>query len=142
MSSPPQLKVFIDSDVIISGSFSQKGASFLILQIAELGFIQGYISPQVLEECRRNIHKKLPSALASFNKIVKKSYLTISDPSNRDVQNAMPFAEKKDAPILAGAIKAKADYLTMFNTKDYYPTPSHKISIVKPQELLKIVSIK
>jgi predicted nucleic acid-binding protein len=135
----PVLTVFFDSDVIISGSFSQLGASFLLLQLAELGFIKGVISPQVLDESKRNIQKKLPSALPLFNDIIKNSYLKVVSPSQEDIQNALPFADKKDIPILAAALKENADYLTTFNIKDYFTSPSHKISIVKPKEILRII---
>ena len=41
--------------------------------------------------------------------------------------------------ILAAALKVKADYLTTFNTKDYFPIGTHKIEIVKPGEFLIIL---
>ncbi|MCH7613693.1 MAG: PIN domain-containing protein [Candidatus Marinimicrobia bacterium] len=139
MKGPSVLRVFFDSDVIISGSFSQSGASFLLLQLSELGFINGIISPQVIEESKRNIQKKLPSALALFNNIIKMCHLELVSPTNEEIQKALTFADKKDVPILAAALKANADYLTTFNTKDYYPSLAFNISIVKPKEILRAI---
>lgn len=133
-SSP--LRVFFDSDVIIAGSFSKTGASHILLQLAEVGIIQGYISEQVVQECTRNIRKKLPEALPAFQSILDESFLAVVVPVDRTLEKARGQADDKDVPILAAALEARADVLVTFNTKDYFPHESPP-KILSPGDLLK-----
>jgi len=135
-SSP--LNVFFDSDVIIAGSFSKTGASHILLQLAEVGVIQGYISEQIIQECTRNIRKKLPEALSVFQFMLDASFLNVVvqvDPTQAG-EKARGQANDKDVPILAAALKARADVLVTFNTKDYFPHES-PLKILTPGDLLK-----
>lgn len=127
--------VFFDSDVIISGSFSQTGASHVLLQLAEVGIIQGVISSQVKKECRRNIRNKLPSALPAFEGFMAKDIFHCVNPSKTLLAKVNQAADPKDVPILAAAVTAKADVLTTFNIKDYFPA-ADMISVLTPGELL------
>jgi predicted nucleic acid-binding protein len=47
------LPVFFDSDVMIAGSVSTHGASFALLQLAELGLIKGTISERFWKNAER-----------------------------------------------------------------------------------------
>lgn len=137
-SSP--LRVFFDSDVIIAGSFSKTGAGHILLQLAEVGIIQGYISEQVVQECTRNIRKKLPEALPAFQSILDESFLAVVvpvDPAQAG-EKARGQADDKDVPILAAALEARADVLVTFNTKDYFPHESPP-KILSPGDLLKAI---
>lgn len=58
-------KVFFDSDALVAASASRQGADFILLQLSELGLIQGFISQKVGDECRKNLHNKLPEALCA-----------------------------------------------------------------------------
>ncbi|HDH98976.1 MAG TPA: hypothetical protein ENF70_07600 [Deltaproteobacteria bacterium] len=113
--------VFFDSDVMIAGSASANGASFALLQMAEFGLIKGHIPIQVLEECRRNLAKKLPGAITPFEKIVERCV--------------------KDVPILASALEAKACFLVTFNMKDYWPDNSIQLEVLTPGELLSRIRL-
>ncbi len=53
-------KIFFDADALIAGSASQTGASFLLLQLCEIRILTGLTCLLVVEECRRNLRKKLP----------------------------------------------------------------------------------
>jgi predicted nucleic acid-binding protein len=128
--------VFFDSDAMIAGSASTAGASFALLQFAELGFIHGVISKQVLEECRKNLFEKLPEAVLPFEKIVERCVTVNSPPSPRFVSVASSQAKAKDIGILASALEADARFLVTFNTKDYRPSDTGQIEVITPGELL------
>ena len=129
--------VFFDSDVMIVGSASTSGASFALLQMAEFGFIKEYISIQVLDECRRNLAKKLPGAIIPFEKIVKRCVTVKSSlPDENSLSIASNHTDKKDVPILASALEAKARFLVTFNVKDYWPDNSIRFEVLTPGELL------
>ena len=115
---------------MIAGSASASGASFALLQLSELGLIKGYVFVQVIQECRKNLAKKLPSAIAPFEKIVQHS---LSLASNQ--------ADKKDVPILASALETKACFLVTFNVKDYWPPNTIGLEVLTPGELLSRIRL-
>lgn len=131
--------VFFDSDVMIAGSASIKGASFALLQFAELGVIRGIVSTRVLDECRKNLVNKLPEAVLPFEKIIERCVTVNAFPSQASISFASNQAEKKDVVILASALEAEARFLVTFNVKDYWPSEATDITdikVVTPAELL------
>lgn len=131
------VRVFFDSDAMIAGSASASGASFALLQMAELGLIKGCVSVQVLEECRKNLAKKLPDAIASFEKIIERC-VTVSTtvPDEDSLSLLSSQAHKKDVSILASALETKASFLVTFNVKDYWPHDTTQLEVLTPGELL------
>jgi len=62
-------RIFLDSSVIIAACGSRSGANAVIV-MAEIGLFKVLISEQVIEECDRNITKKLPKALPILKQIL------------------------------------------------------------------------
>jgi len=56
-------RIFLDSSVLIAASASNVGASHAVIVMAEIGLIKAIVSEQVIEECERNLQKKLPQSL-------------------------------------------------------------------------------
>ena len=136
------LTVFFDADVLIAGSASKSGASFILLQLCELGIIEGMTCKYVIEECKRNITKKIPDALPIFKKIVSKT-LSVQDTVQNDIiEQYENMAHRKDLPILAAAIIKKVNYLVTFNTKHYYKKRIHDLIVCSPGDLLSIIRLK
>jgi len=136
------VRVFFDSDVMIAGSASASGASFALLHLAELGLIKGYVSAQVLEECRRNLAEKLPGAVVPFEKIVERCVTVWTASPDEDLLSlASNQADNKDVSILASALETRARFLVTFNVKDYWPTSTAQIEILKPGELLSRIRL-
>lgn len=135
-------RVFFDSDTIIAGSASRKGASFVLLQLAELGLIQGIASQKVIEECRRNVQLKLPDALPQFEKIISHTLAIVDDPPPKQIAGYNQMAHEKDVSILAAAIQQKVQFLVTFNTKDFFPSPELELHVVEPGELLQRIRRK
>ncbi len=131
------IRVFFDADVIIAGSASQIGASFLLLQLCELGLLNGLTSKQVVEECKRNIRKKLPKAEPFFKQIIKYSLEIVPNPKSKVIKTYQQEAHLKDVPILAAALETKAQYLLTFNISHYWPDADRNILICKPGDLLQ-----
>ena len=127
--------VFFDSDVMIAGSASTTGASFALLQFAELGLIHGTISDQVVEECRTNLARKLPEAVTPFEKIVERCVTVTSIPTQASLSRAANQAFEKDIGILASALDAGVRFLVTFNVKDYWPSEK-TLEVVTPVALL------
>jgi len=136
------VRVFFDSDVMIAGSASPSGASFALLQLAELGLIKGYVSVQVLEECRRNLAEKLPDAIVPFEKIVERCVTVRTTIPDKDSLSLLSNqAHKKDVSILASALETKARFLVTFNVRDYWPHKAARLEVLTPGELLSRIRL-
>lgn len=137
MFAPP--RVFFDADALIAGSASRQGAAFVLLQLAELGLIEGFTSQKVIDECRKNLHSKLPQALPHFEQIVLHALTVVNNPPKRQTAQYRQMAHEKDVPILVAALKTRTQFLVTFNTKDFYPHPNLGLIVLEPGELLKQV---
>ena len=136
------VRVFFDSDVMIAGSASASGASFALLQLAELGLIKGYVSVQVLEECRRNLAEKLPDAIVPFEKIVERCVTVRTKVPDKDSLSLLSNqAHKKDVSILASALETKARFLVTFNVRHYWPHKTARLEVLTPGELLSRIRL-
>lgn len=119
-------RIFLDSSVLIAASASNVGASHAVIVMAEIGLIKAIVSEQVIEECERNLQKKLPQSLETFRLIISKiSPEILPQPSFNEFKQWINIIEAKDAPILAAAITAKVTRLLTLNTKDFTPNVSN-----------------
>ncbi|NWF59640.1 MAG: PIN domain-containing protein [Fischerella sp.] len=124
-------KVFADSSVLIAGAASRTGASRAVLTMAEIGLFQLVVSEQVLEECQRNLSKKLPAALPIFTQLLAAINPKIQpNPPLAESTGWTALIEAKDAPILAAAVLAKVDRLLSLNTKDFTPEVAAQSGII------------
>ncbi len=113
-------RIFLDSSVIIAACGSRSGASHAVIVMAEIGLFKVLISEQVIEECDRNITKKLPKALPILKQILSVINPEIlPNPAIADAAKWETIIESKDAPILAAALLAQSDRLLNLNTKDF-----------------------
>lgn len=113
------LKVFIDSDVIISSLLSSSGAAYFLLHNTDA--IKPCISNLSLQEIRIVVErlsidsKKLVSLLEGNVEVVQLQY------TKETVKTAYGHyvLDENDAHIVAGAKEAKAKFLVSYNTKDF-----------------------
>lgn len=112
--------VFVDANILISGSASPQGASNAILRLGELGLIQLVASRQVIEETERHIRLKFPDILPFIAELLGQARLKIvADPLIEEYARWFHVIEEKDAPILEAAVQEGVDYLITLNTKDF-----------------------
>ncbi|NJK69965.1 MAG: PIN domain-containing protein [Microcoleus sp. SU_5_3] len=113
-------RIFADSSVLIAGCGSRTGASRAVLTMAEIGLFKLVVSQQVLDECDRNLRKKLPAALPIFTQLLADINPEFQpDPSLEESLRWVDIIEAKDTPILAVAVLANVDRLLSLNTKDF-----------------------
>ncbi|MBD1903058.1 PIN domain-containing protein [Trichocoleus sp. DQ-A3] len=113
-------RVFADSSILIAGAGSRSGASRAVLTMAEIGLFKLVISQQVLDECERNLRKKLPAAQPIFAQLLTAIAPEIRhNPPLQESAQWTAIIEAKDAPILAAAVVANVDRLLSLNTKDF-----------------------
>ena len=112
------LRVFVDSDVIISSLISQKGAAFLLLSKKGLSFYISNLSKRELAIVveRLNIDRiELSSIIKNKLKI-----LTIKETLGSIKTKFSQYTkDPNDAHIVAGASRANAKFLITYNLRDY-----------------------
>jgi predicted nucleic acid-binding protein len=124
-------KIFLDSSVLIAGAAARTGASRAVLTLAEVGLFQVVVAEQVLQECQRNLTKKLPAALPVFNQLIAALKPVVQPmPSQDEMRPWLEVIEAKDAPILAAAMLAGSDRLLSLNTKDFTPAVAERAGLV------------
>lgn len=113
------LKVFVDSDVIISSLISSTGAAFLLLnQIDELKLFISNVSLQEL----KIVTERLGLSETKLNSLIIDKFSIVKLNQSLDEIKA-EFSEYvldiNDAHIAAGAQKASVKFLISYNTKHF-----------------------
>ncbi len=139
------VKVFLDSNVILSGLISDKGAPRIILDILSLALpgLSCMTGSYNITEIERNLEKKMPDALQVYRKYLPMINLEIIPmPSPAEIKKISGFIADKDAPVLASALKGNADFLVTGDKKDFAKPKLHgglPLKIVSPSEFLDVI---
>ncbi len=115
-----KLRVFLDSNVILSGLISDQGAPRLILDVLGLGLpsIQGVTGRFNLTEIERNIARKIPAVFTIFNDCLPKLDLEIVPvPFSEELKPYAGIVDDKDFPVLASAMMGRADFFVTGDKK-------------------------
>lgn len=135
------IKIFLDSNVIISGLLSDKGAPRVILDILclDMPLLRGATGKYNLLEIERNIRRRLPAILDIYQSCLTKLRLEIVPlPPPEALTPYFDRITEKDIPVLASAVISNADYLVT-GDKDFdkfRDDESLPIKIVNPSELV------
>lgn len=134
-------KVFVDSSVLIASAISPTGNARELINLGFTKSLELYISPDVLEETERNLKVKAPQGLNYFYTSISNINFKIIKPTNRQILKAAKIIVGKDAPIVAGAVKASADYLVSYDRKHLLKQKQEiekdfKLKVVTPDELI------
>jgi len=138
------VKIFLDSNVILSGIFSNKGSPRIILDILclDFPFIVGATGKYNIIEIERNLKRKMPKAFPLYQKYFPNLNLeVISLPSKKEIEAYLGYASDKDVPVLVSAVKGKADFLITGDKKDFSELKKHtdlELKILNPSEFLDI----
>ncbi|MCA9911021.1 MAG: hypothetical protein KC519_20340, partial [Anaerolineae bacterium] len=95
-------------------------------------------------ETERNLRKKASDKLAAYQSLITSTAFTIvPDPSKEQVVAALAYTAFKDAPIIAAAIAAEADYVATYDRKDLLDKPevarNSRLKIVTPDVVVAAV---
>jgi len=138
-----RLKVFLDSNVIISGLFSDKGSPRIILDLLslDLPLLSCATGEYNIVEIERNLLKKMPDVLPVYRKYLKILNLEIVPmPLSRDIKKLSGQIADKDVPVLASAINSNADFLVTGDKKDFEKLKgNYPFKILIPSEFLDII---
>lgn len=137
------VKVFLDSNVIISGLFSDKGPPRVILDLLCLGLpvLAGVTGEYNLIEIERNLTKKMPDALPVYRKYLPLLNLEVIPlPSSGEIKKLSGLTSDKDMPVLASAISGNVDFLVTGDKKDLIKLKGkYSFRILSPPEFLDVI---
>jgi predicted nucleic acid-binding protein len=145
VSPTPQRRVFLDSSVFYAAVFSATGPARRLILNGMQGRVTLCISDLVLEETKRNLSKNAPAALPSFMIIADLLSPPVTNPTKAEILRAAQLVHLKDAPIVAGAAKAKADYLATHDVKHLLThaqaiEQAYGITVLTPADMLRILT--
>lgn len=131
-------RLFIDSSAPCAAAYSRTGYARDLILMAVRGEIALVISQLVLEETRRNLVESAPERLAILDYVTAGIPFELVKPTKREVMATAKRIVLKDAPILAGARKARVDYLVTLDKKHLLGKPELaeyvRAPILTPQE--------
>ncbi|MGB7575064.1 MAG: PIN domain-containing protein [Thermodesulfobacteriota bacterium] len=145
------VRVFLDSNVILSGLLSERGAPRILLDLLSLRlpFLIGSTGRYNLIEIERNLKKKIPGLLFLYKTYLPKLNLKVIPlPRPEDVRDFSGQIAEKDIPVLISAIRGKVDFLVTADKQHFgkmkelrkFPfhvvTPSEFVDSILP-EILK-----
>jgi predicted nucleic acid-binding protein len=136
------VKVFLDSNVILSGLFSERGAPRILLDLLSLRlpFLIGSTGRYNLIEIERNLRKKMPGLLIFCKAYLPKLNLKVIPlPRPEDVRDFSGQIAGKDIPVLISAMRSKADFLETGDKQHFGKTKEldkYPIHVVTPSEFI------
>jgi uncharacterized protein len=109
------LRALIDSSVLMAAVLSETGAAYDLLEAGREQRITLFASLYVLSEVERNLNRKAPRGLAAFRE--RRDQLILIEPPVDLIVAVARTIELKDAPVVAAALEARADYLITYDRR-------------------------
>ncbi|PIV20443.1 MAG: putative toxin-antitoxin system toxin component, PIN family [Deltaproteobacteria bacterium CG_4_8_14_3_um_filter_45_9] len=139
------VRVFLDSNVILSGLLSDKGSPRTILDLLtlKLPFLVGSTGRFNLIEIERNLEKKMPGILSVYKRYLPKLNLKIIPlPQPEELREFSDKIANKDVPVLVSAIRSKADFVVTGDKQHFQKlklTGDYSFKIVTPSEFIDLI---
>ncbi len=146
MGSPKlHRRIFLDSSVLYAAAFSATGPAWRLILKGFAGSIALSISDLVLEETKRNLTKNAPLTPPYFTIIADLLSPQTTCPAKAEIFKAAQIVHLKDAPIVAAAAKANAEYLARHDVKHLLKqaqaiADAYGIMVLAPAELVSILT--
>jgi predicted nucleic acid-binding protein len=138
------VRVFLDSNVILSGLLSERGAPRILLDVLSLGFpfLSGLTGRYNILEIERTLKAKLPSLAPVYRRYIPKLRLRIIPlPPTEEIRRFSGKVIEKDVPVIVSAIRGKADFLVTGDKRHFANLKSQHFpfEIVTPSEFVDVI---
>jgi predicted nucleic acid-binding protein len=136
--------VFVDASVLFAAAYSRTGSARDLFRLALEGKVTLVISSIVLEEAERNLSNKAPTKVEFFKMLIELiPFEFVSDLTKEELLEAAAYTHLKDAPIIAAARKAQAEYLVTYDRKHLIDPPEvaekSGLTIVTPDVVVQAI---
>ena len=131
------MKVFIDTNVLISAMLNPAGVPFKAYQKAVTMPNHAVISDQNIDELKRIFNKKFPHRMAALDRFLSVALLSIEIvqiPTDTESSEVL-IRDIADRPILRAAINSNTDIL-LTGDKDFLESGINNPKIMTPTEFL------
>lgn len=139
------LHAFVDASVLFAAAHSTTGAAHELMLWAARGELRLTVSDVVLQEVHRNLALKSPKALPGFELLLFAVPFETVQVTSEEIALAAAYTELKDAPIVAAALKCRADYLLSFDRAHLVDQPAvaagSGLRIILPSALLQLLRV-
>ncbi|MGH7142220.1 MAG: PIN domain-containing protein [Candidatus Saccharimonadales bacterium] len=119
MSNHASIRVFIDSDVVISSLISKSGAAYTLLQNNQQ--LELYVSNLSITELEK-VASRLRLAIQDLHDLINSQLVAINIGQSLNTVKqrfAGYVSDIDDAHIVAGAKEAKATFIVSYNIRDF-----------------------
>ena len=114
---PNPTRIFVDASVLFAAALSNTGFARDLILAGARGERTLVLSAFVIEETRRNLAAKAPRALPFLETFLALELAQAVDPPAALVRQVAADIALKDAPIVAGAIHAAAEFPATYDRK-------------------------
>jgi predicted nucleic acid-binding protein len=142
MAPKNDVRLFLDSNVILSGLISSKGPPRILLDLLslEVPLLKGLTGRYNLDEIERNLSLRFPSLLPIYREFLPRMHLeVVGVPSYREIEPLLGRMSAKDTPVLASALMGRADYLVTGDKKDFPQALAKPMRVMNPSDFLNKV---
>jgi len=136
-----RLRVFLDSNVIISGLFLERGAPCITLDILSLNLpvLTPVTGAYNIKEVERNLAAKLPAVLPLFRSCLRTvGFEIVPLPEHKNLASLAGLTSEMDLPVLASAFLGEVDFLVTGDKREMLKIRKHNLpfTILSPAEFL------
>jgi predicted nucleic acid-binding protein len=135
-------RVFLDASVLFAAAYSTQGGARELLRRSLSSEVDLVTSQFAIEEAETTLLRKAPEQVVYFKALLETLEIEITpEPTKEELLAAASYTAMKDAPIIAAAIAAQADYLVTFDRKHLLNPPEvakkSGLVIATPGEVLE-----
>ena len=134
------MRIFLDANVLFSAAHRTEGSVRVFFRLAEAGVCELLASPYVLDEARRNIARKHPEKASELEQLIARIAICQEATADEVRWARSTGLPEKDAPILAAAAHAKADFLVSGDRADFgslYERQLRGLEVLPPRAALE-----
>jgi putative PIN family toxin of toxin-antitoxin system len=131
--------IILDTNILFSGLYSSKGASFKVLRLIEYGKIKPVISTALLFEYEDVLRRKKEELLLSNNEIdiILDNFCSFSSFQKIYFLWRPYLKDPKDDHVLEVAVASKTNIIITYNLKDFIGANKFGIKVLSPKTLLE-----
>ena len=110
--------VFLDASMLVAAVLSREGGSFRVVTEASVRGTLLITSRYAYQETKQALQEKYPQFLTELHRL-SPLFAILPNPPEKTIRKVIEWIDYKDAPILAAAIRHKANVLITLDRKHF-----------------------
>lgn len=137
-----RFRVVLDTNVLFSGLYSSKGASYQVLRAVEDGRVIIILSTTLLLEYE-DILRRSQDDLRLTDRAIQELLNSLCDISEHQKIWFLwrpCLADPKDDHVLELAVAARTELIVTHNVRDFSEAKQFGINVIRPKQLLEVIA--